>query len=223
MSNDFSEMDEGKFAIGQQSNADPDDDKPAYSYYLAAECPDGHIKDALRGLISNRLEGEKACEEMVEINQLLDTVPDMGAQQLRWLMAVNPNTPASVLESLVNVGGPALLERIAENPATSSITLARLAFDPCAQVRQAVAENEHAAIETVWMLVQDECPDVRFTLAEGYHLPLEVLHVLAEDENPFVAARAITTLQRIERSNNCGQVKTFRSLTTVKKVYNLRG
>lgn len=223
MSNDFSEMDETKVAIGQGSDIEPSDDKPAYSYYLTAECPDSHIKNALRGLINNRLEADKTREEMVEINQLLDTVPDMGAQHLRWLIAVNPNTPASVLESLVNVGGPALLERIAENPATSSITLARLAFDPCAGVRQAVAENENAAIETVWMLVRDESPDVRFKLAEGYHLPLEVLHVLAEDENPFVAARAITTLQRIERSNSCGEIKTFRSLTTVKEVYNLRG
>jgi hypothetical protein len=223
MSNDFPQRDEATVKIEQGSHTEKKEENLAYSYYLTADCPDGHIREALRGLICNRLETEKTEDEMVEVNLLLDTVPDLGAQQLRWLIAVNPNTPASVLESLVNVGGPALLERIAENPATSSITLARLAFDPCADVRQAVAENENAAIETVWMLVRDECPDVRFKLAEGYHLPVEVLHVLAEDENPFVAARAITTLQRIERSSGGGDIKTFRSLTTVRKVYNLRG
>ncbi len=121
----------------------------------------------------------------------------LEAAKIRWLLAINPNTPPPVLEHLTREATPSLLERIAENPRTHATTLARLATYADAQVRAAVAENMNTTIKTIWKLVRDENPDVRYRLAESYNVPIAVLKVLAEDENPYVAHRAQMTALRI--------------------------
>lgn len=119
------------------------------------------------------------------------------AARIRWLLAINPNTPPPVLEHLAKDHASALLERIAENPRAHSTTLARLSTHNDSQVRAAVAENVSLTIKTIWRLARDESPDVRLRLAESYTVPIAVLRVLSEDDNPYVSSRAQRTMRRI--------------------------
>lgn len=128
-----------------------------------------------------------------------NTQAALEAAKIRWLLAINPNTPAPVLDHLTVNGTSQLLERVAENPRTHSTTLAKLAMHQDSQVRAAVTENTNMSIKTIWRLCRDESPDVRLRLAESYTIPIAVLKVLAEDENPFVASRAQQTIYRILR------------------------
>lgn len=192
---------------------------PSFSYYLNNDCPDKHITQAMHGLICRRL--SEWQYQNSENQAEMSTTPDGEALRIRWLIAVNPNTPPSVLETLANSSCPDLLERIAENPATGSVTLARLGFDPSPAVRAAVAENSKTPAETVQMLARDENVDVRYRLAESYHVPVAVLQELAEDENPYVAHRARMTLQRIARSESPADVHTLRALSAVKSVFRM--
>ncbi len=128
------------------------------------------------------------------------------AARIRWLLAINPNTPPPVLEHLARDVHPTLLERVADNPRTHFTTLARLSTHEEAQVRASVAENPNASIKTIWRLVRDPNPDVRIRLAGSYTVPVAVLRVLAEDENPFVCHRAHVTMERI-----LGEVRALRS------------
>lgn len=119
------------------------------------------------------------------------------AARIRWLLAINPNTPPPVLEHLAKDQCYILLERIAEHPRAHSTTLARLSTHQNSQVRASVAENISLSIKTIWRLARDESPDVRLRLAESYTVPIAVLRVLSEDENPYVSTRAQRTMRRI--------------------------
>jgi hypothetical protein len=128
------------------------------------------------------------------------------AARIRWLLAINPNTPPPVLEHLARDTHAALLERVADNPRTHFTTLARLSTHEEAQVRASVAENPNASIKTIWRLARDPNPDVRLCLAASYTVPVAVLRILAEDDNPFVSNRAHQTISRI-----LGEVHALRS------------
>jgi hypothetical protein len=121
------------------------------------------------------------------------------AARIRWLLAINPNTPPPVLEQLARDASAVLLERIAENPHTHSATLAKLADHENAQVRAAVAENMNVSMKTMWKLVRDPSADVRMRLAESYTVPIAILKVLRTDDNPYVQMRAEKTLDRLYR------------------------
>lgn len=119
------------------------------------------------------------------------------AARIRWLLAINPNTPAPVLEHLARDSSFSVVERVAQHPRTHTTTLARLSTHPDVRVRAAVAENFNLTIKTIWRLARDENPDVRLALAESYTVPIAVLRVLSEDSNPYVADRAQRTMRRI--------------------------
>ncbi|HEY9678964.1 MAG TPA: hypothetical protein V6C76_13225 [Drouetiella sp.] len=164
----------------------------SFAYCFRWESPEENIREALKVLLFNAEKastksGEKESKKAVQ----------QEAARIRWLLAINPNTPPPVLEHLSRDQSPSLLERIAENPRTHVTTLARLSAHPHSQVRASVAENPTLSIKTIWRLAQDENPDVRHRLAESYTVPVAVLRVLCEDENPYVAYRAQITMQRI--------------------------
>ena len=175
----------------------------SFAYSFNWDQPEKQIKEALKVLLCNR-EGEplpdgnasKAVKKRPQEKQS-NTQAALEAAKIRWLLAINPNTPPPVLEHLTRNAPNTLLERISENPRTHSTTLARLAIHDDAQVRAAVAENMNASIKTVWILARDTHPDVRMRVAESYTVPIAVLKVLAEDENPYVAHRAQLTVLRI--------------------------
>jgi hypothetical protein len=175
----------------------------SFAYAFNWDQPEKQIKEALKVLLCNR-EGDsqpdgnatKAVKKRPQEKQF-NTQAALEAAKIRWLLAINPNTPPPVLEHLTRNAPNSLLERIAENPRTHSTTLARLATHEDAQVRAAVAENMNTSIKTIWKLAKDEHPDVRMRVAESYTVPIAVLKVLAEDENPYVAHRAQRTVLRI--------------------------
>jgi hypothetical protein len=166
----------------------------SFAYCFHWDSPEEHIREALKVLLFNSVAdktgiktGDKETKKAVQEE----------AARIRWLLAINPNTPPPVLEHLARDQSASLLERIAENPRTHVTTLARLSSHGHPQVRASVAENPTLSIKTIWRLAKDENPDVRHRLAESYTVPVAVLRVLCEDENPYVAFRAQCTMQRI--------------------------
>jgi hypothetical protein len=168
----------------------------SFAYCFNWDFPEKHIREALKVLLFNSLAESQAKSEKSADKETKRAVQE-EAQRIRWLLAINPNTPPPVLEHLARDQNPALLERIAENPRTHVTTLARLSAHNDPQVRASVAENPTLSIKTIWRLAKDENADVRHRLAESYTVPVAVLRVLSEDENPYVSYRAQVTMRRI--------------------------
>lgn len=172
----------------------------AYAFHWEKE---EHIREALKVLLCNKDSGE-TTDRAVTTKPKKDRTAErenaaLEAARIRWLLAINPNTPPPVLDHLAHNAPSPLLERIAEHPRAHSVTLTRLANHEDAQVRAAVAENINTSMKTVWKLARDPNPDVRLRLAESYTVPIAVLKVLIEDDNPYVADRAQKTLLRLMR------------------------
>ena len=161
-----------------------------------------HMREALKVLLCNKESGEPDIMTTVKPKKDRTAERDnaaLEAAKIRWLLAINPNTPPPVLDHLAHNAPTPLLERIAEHPRAHSVTLTRLANHDESQVRAAVAENINTSMKTVWKLVRDPSPDVRLRLAESYTVPIAVLKTLIEDDNPYVSDRAQTTLLRLMR------------------------
>lgn len=160
------------------------------------------VGEAVKALLINGMNEvtEVATEPKVEMT-LAERERKLALQneaaRIRWLLAINPNTPPPVLEHLSRDNHPPLLQRIAENPRAHVTTLIKLSMHSNAEVRASVAENSNLSLKTVWRLARDESADVRLRMAESYTVPLAVLRVLSEDENPYVAQRAKVTMSRI--------------------------
>lgn len=186
----------------------------SFAYSFQWERPEQQIREALKVLLCNKdgdnssESGEMTTTTMTNTKTKTDAEAEarrtalkeaaaLEAARIRWLLAINPNTPPPVLDHLTRNAPSPLLERIAEHPRAHSTTLARLAVNEDAQVRAAVSENMNTSMKTVWKLVHDSSPDVRLRLAESYTVPLAVLKVLADDENPYVSHRAQRTLLRM--------------------------
>ncbi|MBI4533102.1 MAG: hypothetical protein HY711_04070 [Candidatus Melainabacteria bacterium] len=162
----------------------------SFAYKFKWECPDKDVHEAFKVLLcagSSAQRGDSVGEALSQ--------QELG--RIQWLIAINPNTPPPVLDSLVHTGDPQLLERVAEHQRVSTSTLAKLARNTSPEVRAAVADNLNTSWETLKRLSCDEHPDVRFQLAENHRAPLEILRHLAQDENPYVAYRAQKTLHRL--------------------------
>ncbi len=169
----------------------------AYSFHWEKE---EHIREALKVLLCNKDSGETTVRTKSTQERAAEREnAALEAARIRWLLAINPNTPPPVLDHLTNNAPSTLLERIAEHPRAHSVTLSRLANHEDSQVRAAVAENMNTSMKTIWKLVRDPSADVRLRLAESYTVPIAVLKVLLEDENPYVADRAQKTLLRLMR------------------------
>lgn len=171
----------------------------AYAFHWEKE---EHMREALKVLLCNKDSGEPNI--MTTTKPKKDRTAErenaaLEAARIRWLLAINPNTPPPVLDHLAHNAPSPLLERIAEHPRAHAVTLTRLANHDDSQVRAAVAENINTSMKTVWKLVRDPSPDVRLRLAESYTVPIAVLKTLIEDENPYVSDRAQSTLLRLMR------------------------
>jgi len=167
----------------------------SFAYSFRWRSPD-ELREALKVLLLSNQTERLAPQAPKPVSENRKAMEEEAAR-IRWLLAINPNTPPPVLEHLSREQHAPLLERIAENPRTHGTTLARLASHQDAQVRAAAAENLNLPIKFIWKLSKDECPDVRLRLAESYIVPVAVLKVLCYDENPYVAERANKTLRRI--------------------------
>lgn len=194
------------------SYSEPEQYDLSFAYSFNWDKPEEQIREALKVLLCNREEnsGNTEPQRAEVMTKTKETEQDLKRQaikesaaleaaRIRWLLAINPNTPPPVLDHLTRNAPSQLLERIGEHPRAHSTTLARLAVHSDCQVRAAVAENMNTSMKTIWNLVRDPSPDVRLRLAESYTVPIAILRVLADDENPYVASRAQKTLLRLMR------------------------
>lgn len=125
------------------------------------------------------------------------SISETGCPHLKCLLASNPNTPADLLDYLLEVSNSQIHVRIAENPNTSKETLSKLAFSHDPDVRAAIVDNPGTPESCFKRLINDESVDVRYRIAENPHAPLTSLYSLLRDENPYVSQRARQTLARI--------------------------
>lgn len=172
----------------------------SYLYDFTCDCPDPQIAAAMKTLVAAWLEKSKDLPHFLRGAEKQLSLNEQQQLQIRWLLALNPNTPPSVLEDLCNGATAALLERVAENPHASSSTLSKLAYQAVAEIRIAVGGNIQTPLATILILVKDDNADVRFSLGENPNIPIEALEALTKDENPYVRFRAEKTLDRLEIS-----------------------
>lgn len=167
-------------------------------YNFICECPNPRITQAIKKLVDHWLEKTTVVPELASAirDQLKATNEEVV--EICWLLAINPNTPPSVLDDLSLGADSNMLERIAENSNTGAGTLAQLSYQAIAEIRIATASNPTTPLASIMMLVTDENPDVRFSIAENPKVPAEALQALSGDDNPYVKMRASTTLARIE-------------------------
>ncbi|MFN8550726.1 MAG: hypothetical protein U0103_04495 [Candidatus Obscuribacterales bacterium] len=174
----------------------------SYLYNFICECPNPRITEAIKKLVDHWLEKTTFVPELASAikNQLQTTNEE--EIEICWLLAINPNTPPSVLNDLLTNADNRMLERIAENTNTGAGTLARLSYQAVAEIRIATASNPTTPLASIMMLVTDENPDVRFSIAENPKVPEEALQALTADDNPYVKMRATATLDRMEVERN---------------------
>ena len=174
----------------------------SYLYDFICECPNPRISTAIKKLVDHWLEQTNNVPELSEAIKLQLKATNEEMIEICWLLAINPNTPPSVLNDLSVGADSKMLERIAENSNTGAGTLAQLSYQAVAEIRIATASNPNAPIASIMMLVQDDNPDVRFSMAENPNVPKEALEALAKDDNPYVKLRAQVTLTRSEIEQN---------------------
>lgn len=160
-----------------------------FDFYLQWQWPE-HIDTVLRRML---------WTWFVEVAEYPDPEAhprDSHLSHLHWLVAVSPESPAAVLEHMIDLVDDKIRERIAENPQTPWQALAKLAFSEDPKVRVAVAENENTPPEITYMLASDPHVDVRYAMAENSRTAIQILNFLSQDENCYVASRAQRTLQQ---------------------------
>jgi hypothetical protein len=169
----------------------------SFLYDFVCECPNPNIAAAMRALVDYWLSHQTDVPKLDSLATLKERLSNEELIEVSWLLALNPNTPPSVLQDLCSDAPTALLERIAENSRTGHSTLANLSYQAIAEIRIATAGNSQTPLASIMLLIQDENPDVRYSMAENHKLPSEALEILAKDDNPFVKFRAEKTLARI--------------------------
>jgi hypothetical protein len=182
-------------ATGQPAKHDAGD--LSFLYDFICECPDPHITEALRKLVAEWLAKPNLVRDLPAAMKEQLGLTDEESVHMCWLLAVNPNTPPSLLQDLCAGAPSALLERIAENKSTYGSTLATLSYQAVAEIRIAAASNANTPLASIMVLVNDDNPDVRYSMAENPTLPTEALQALTRDDNPYVRLRAEKTLDRL--------------------------
>lgn len=182
------------FASGKNHSSNED---LSFLYEFVCECPNPNIATALRALVDHWLAHEADLPKLASLSTLRSQLTNEELIEVSWLLAINPNTPPSVLADLCVNAPNALLERIAENSRAGRSTLADLSYQAIAEIRIATAGNSRTPLASIMVLIKDENPDVRYSMAENHCLPQEALEILAQDDNPFVKFRAEKTLTRL--------------------------
>jgi hypothetical protein len=169
----------------------------SFLYEFVCECPNPKIADAMKRLVDHWMAHGTETPQLQALCSLKGKLSNEELIEVSWLLAINPNTPPSVLQDLCSDAPTALLERIAENSRTGESTLADLSYQAIAEIRIATAGNSQTPLASIMMLIQDDNPDVRYSMAENSQIPGPALAILAQDDNPFVKFRAEKTIARI--------------------------
>ena len=189
----------------QEQQKQPDKvaaDDLSYLYNFICECPNPLITQAIKKLVDHWLEKTTTVPELASAMREQLKATNEEIVEICWLLAINPNTPPSVLNDLSIGADSSMLERIAENSNTGAGTLAQLSYQAVAEIRIATASNPATPLASIMMLVTDDSADVRFSIAENPKVPDEALQALTKDDNPYVKMRAAATLARVEVERN---------------------
>ncbi len=190
--------------IGQPQKHEADD--LSFLYDFISQCPNPQVTEALKKLVAQWLAQPNTVPHLPTTikKQLLLTNEEV--LQVCWLLAINPNTPPSVLQDLLTDSSSGLLEQTSK---TNWTTLSTLSYQAVAEIRIAAASNPNTPLASVMILVKDNNPDIRFCIAEDPNLPTEALQALTGDDNAYVRLRAEKTLNRLElvRKENTDQAQ----------------
>ena len=168
----------------------------------------------MKDLVNHWLANKEALPELSSLSQLREKLTNEELIEISWLLAVNPNTPPSVLEDLCSNAPHALLERIAENSRTGHSMLTARSYQAVAEIRIATAGNPQTPVASIMLMIQDESADLRYSMAENHSLPREALSILADDDNPFVKFRAEKTILRINDAASAQATESAQTSTS---------
>lgn len=138
--------------------------------------------------------------QLVAALDLHNSIPTFETTRIRWMVANHPNTPASVLVSMIETMPVAIVRRIAEHPSLSEQALISLCEHHDGEVRVGVVDNCSTPRHIIERLVADQCIDVRYAIAANYDIDQDLLVRLLDDDNPYVVQRARQTLRRLDVS-----------------------
>ncbi|MBM0744512.1 hypothetical protein JOY44_23370 [Phormidium sp. CLA17] len=105
---------------------------------------------------------------------------------VREAVAMNPKTPASILEKLAIDPVWFVCKAVAANLNVPKVGLKSLVTHPLKDIRLAIAENPNASIEVLERLVKDKELDVVSAVAQNPNAPAEILTVLAERKDRVI-------------------------------------
>jgi hypothetical protein len=104
--------------------------------------------------------------------------------ELRKIIATNPNTPAKILKILSYTKARS---GVASNKKTSSQILHRLSNDVDEEVRSSVAGNSSAPLDVIQNLFSDNEKNVKVELAKNLKAPKSILLNLAAENDPEIS------------------------------------
>lgn len=116
------------------------------------------------------------------------------------MVANHPNTPASVLVSIIETMPVTIVRRIAEHPSLSQEAILSLCEHHDGEVRAGLVDNCSTPRHIIERLVVNQCIDVRYAIAANYDIDQDLLVRLLDDDNPYVVQRARQTLRRLDVS-----------------------
>ncbi|GHO47279.1 HEAT repeat domain-containing protein [Ktedonospora formicarum] len=103
--------------------------------------------------------------------------------QIRTLIASSTRVPTEILASMVQDLAWDVRRELACNQRTPVEVLVSLSRHADASTRSRVAENEHVPVETLYVLAQDRERFVREALLKNKQLPTEILARMAQDRD----------------------------------------
>ncbi len=164
---------------------------------------DGNDLEAAQLSSSGEISNESgiALDDLSQLVAALDlhnSIPTFETTRIRWMVANHPNTPTSVLVSMIETMPVAIVRRIAEHPSLSQQSLLSLCEHYDGEVRAGVVDNSSTPRHIIERLIVDQCIDVRYAIAANYDIDQDLLMRLLDDDNPYVVQRARQTLRRMD-------------------------
>jgi hypothetical protein len=190
--------------VAIQSSSESIAEAMSFLNKFVCECPNEQISKAIDALVTYWLANDTDAPRLDALAQIKNKLSNDEIVQVSWLLAINPNTPPSILQDLCCDAEVGVAHRIAENSAKGYAAIADTSYQAIAEIRIASAANKRTPMASILLLVKDESLDLRYSLAENHSLPVEALQILAQDDNPFVKFRAEKTIDRLEPSKVIG-------------------
>ncbi|GGA06766.1 hypothetical protein [Okeania sp. KiyG1] len=131
--------------------------------------------------------------------EILEMLADDESEEVRKLVAENPDTPVETLVKLANDSSKSVKEKLVSNSKTPVEILEILADDESEKIRQLVAKNSHTPVETLVKLANDSSKYVKQKLVSNPNTPVEILERLGLEEKIFNISNANTPASILEK------------------------